>query len=52
MTSPLIGHNASLAVRARSIRRNALLMGKVQGQGYIAQALDFADVLAVLYSTL
>lgn len=49
MTSPLIGHNASLAARARAIRRNALLMGKVQGQGYIAQALDFADVLAVLY---
>lgn len=49
MTTPLIGHNASLEERARAIRRNALLMGKVQGQGYIAQALDFADVLAVLY---
>lgn len=49
MTFPQIGHNASLAERARSIRRNALVMGKVQGQGYIAQALDFADVLAVLY---
>jgi NAD(P)-dependent dehydrogenase (short-subunit alcohol dehydrogenase family) len=30
-------------------RRNALRMGEVQGQGYIAQALDIADVLAVAY---
>lgn len=48
-SSDLIGHNISLIDRARAIRRNALSMGKVQGQGYIAQALDFADVLAVLY---
>lgn len=39
----------SLAERAYRIRRNALLMGEVQGQGYIAQALDIADVLAVSY---
>jgi transketolase len=39
----------TLAQRARNIRRNALLMGEVQGQGYIAQALDIADVLAVAY---
>jgi transketolase len=43
------GHNKELADRAWKIRRNALLMGEVQGQGYIAQALDIADVLAVAY---
>jgi transketolase len=41
--------NRSLAERARAIRRYALRMGEVQGQGYIAQALDIADVLAVAY---
>ncbi|KPL54694.1 transketolase [Prosthecomicrobium hirschii] len=41
--------NTSLADRAYRIRRNAVLMGEVQGQGYIAQALDIADVLAVAY---
>lgn len=41
--------NVSLAERAFRIRRNALRMGKVQGQGYIAQALGVADVLAVSY---
>lgn len=41
--------NVSLAERAYRIRRNALRMGEVQGQGYIAQALDIADVLAVAY---
>jgi transketolase len=41
--------NVSLAERAYRIRRNALRMGKVQGQGYIAQALGIADVLAVSY---
>ncbi|WP_337271301.1 transketolase [Oryzifoliimicrobium ureilyticus] len=44
-----IGHNISLAERARRIRRHALRMGEVQGQGYIAQALGIADVLAVSY---
>ncbi|PTM61609.1 transketolase [Phreatobacter oligotrophus] len=43
------GHNKELAERAYRIRRNAVLMGEVQGQGYIAQALDIADVLAVAY---
>ena len=38
-----------LAERAHNIRRNALRMGEVQGQGYIAQALDISDVLAVAY---
>ncbi|MGI4801373.1 MAG: transketolase [Janthinobacterium lividum] len=41
--------NVSLAERALRIRRNALRMGEVQGQGYIAQALGIADVLAVSY---
>jgi transketolase len=41
--------NVSLADRASRIRRNALRMGEVQGQGYIAQALGIADVLAVAY---
>ncbi len=40
---------AKLAERAYHIRRNALLMGEVQGQGYVGQALDIADVLAVAY---
>ncbi len=39
----------ALAERAYRIRRNAVRMGEVQGQGYIAQALDIADVLAVAY---
>jgi transketolase len=39
----------SLAQRAYRIRRHALRMGEVQGQGYIGQALDIADVLAVAY---
>ena len=41
--------NVSLEERAYRIRRNALRMGEVQGQGYIAQALGVADVLAVAY---
>jgi transketolase len=41
--------NKTLADRAYHIRRNALRMGEVQGQGYIAQALDISDVLAVAY---
>ncbi|MCI4663707.1 MAG: transketolase [Neomegalonema sp.] len=39
----------SLALRAWNIRRKALLMGQVQGQGYIGQALGVADVLAACY---
>src|SRR6185503_17554966 len=38
-----------LASRAYRIRRYALRMGEVQGQGYIGQALGWADVLAVAY---
>lgn len=44
-----IGHNRALDERAYRIRRHALRMGAVQGQGYIAQALGIADVLAVSY---
>ncbi|QEM83151.1 transketolase [Halomonas binhaiensis] len=38
-----------LKQHAYRIRRNALLMGEVQGQGYVGQALGVADVLAVAY---
>lgn len=44
-----VSSNASLDQRAWNIRRKALLMGEVQGQGYIGQALGIADVLAVSY---
>jgi transketolase len=46
MTSTL----ETLRDSAYRIRRNALLMGEVQGQGYVGQALGYADVLAVAYS--
>ena len=49
MTTTLVGHNRPLYEKAQAIRRTALEMGKVQGQGYIAQALDVADILAVAY---
>jgi transketolase len=39
----------TLQERAYRIRRFALRMGEVQGQGYIGQALGWADVLAVAY---
>jgi transketolase len=39
----------ALAQCAHRIRRYALRMGEVQGQGYIGQALGWADVLAVAY---
>ena len=41
--------NVSLEMRAWNIRRKALLMAEVQGQGYIGQALGVADVLAASY---
>ncbi len=40
---------AALKQRAKNIRRLALRMGEVQGQGYIGQALGMADILAVAY---
>jgi transketolase len=41
--------NMSLPRRAWEIRRKAVRMGEVQGQGYVGQALGIADVLAVSY---
>ena len=40
---------SALSERAYRIRRYALRMGEVQGQGYIGQALGWADVLATAY---
>ncbi len=40
----------SLEERAYRIRRNALRMGEVQGQGYIGQALGAADMMAAVYA--
>ena len=40
---------ARLRESAYRIRRHALDMGEVQGQGYVGQALGVADILAVLY---
>jgi transketolase len=48
-TTTTLANEPSLEERAYRIRRNALRMGEVQGQGYIAQALGVADVLAVSY---
>ncbi|MDO5639806.1 MAG: transketolase [Neisseria sp.] len=39
----------TLREHARNIRRYAVKMGEVQGQGYVGQALGYADVLAVAY---
>lgn len=41
---------ADLASAAWRIRRLAVRMGEVQGQGYVGQALGYADVLAVAYA--
>src|SRR4249919_2197620 len=49
MSTNTLVNAPTLAQRARNMRRNALRMGEVQGQGYIAQALDISDVLAVAY---
>ncbi|MEK8052971.1 transketolase [Ideonella sp. DXS22W] len=40
---------SALAACAHRIRRYAVRMGDVQGQGYVGQALGYADVLAVAY---
>ncbi len=40
---------SELARCAWRIRRFAVRMGEVQGQGYVGQALGYADVLAVAY---
>ncbi len=44
-----ISNQAQLAKGAYRIRRFALQMGEVQGQGYVGQALGYADVLATAY---
>ena len=44
-----INQQRSLVERAYRIRRFALQMGEIQGQGYIGQALGYADVLATAY---
>lgn len=49
MSTTVTADRAKLAERAYRIRRNSVLMGEVQGQGYVAQALDVADILAVAY---
>ena len=49
LDTPALQNSISLAERAYRVRRNALRMGEVQGQGYIAQALGIADVLAAAY---
>ena len=41
--------HAALKSAAYRIRRYALRMGEVQGQGYVGQALGMADILAVAY---
>src|SRR6201984_812038 len=49
MITKTFANAPTLAERAHNIRRHALRMGEVQGQGYIAQALDISDVLATAY---
>jgi transketolase len=47
--NPSFTPSTTLAERAHNIRRHALRMGQVQGQGYVGQALGAADLLAVSY---
>ena len=47
--NPSPASTTTLAERAHNIRRHALRMGQVQGQGYVGQALGAADLLAVSY---
>ncbi|MDQ4491606.1 transketolase [Sinomonas sp. ASV486] len=51
-THPGGGVERRTAVEAAAyrIRRNALFMGEVQGQGYVGQALGAADILATVYA--
>lgn len=48
-SSAAAGRIDALRAAAWRIRRLAVRMGEVQGQGYIGQALGWADVLAVAY---
>lgn len=45
----LPAHLRELQACAHNIRRHALRMAAIQGQGYVGQALGIADVLAVAY---
>ena len=47
--NPSSAASITLVERAHNIRRHALKMGQVQGQGYVGQALGAADLLAVSY---
>lgn len=49
MTEPEVTTTERLEQHAYRIRRYALQMGEVQGQGYIGQALGLADMLAVAW---
>ncbi len=49
MHTSLSPDHALVAESAYRIRRFALRMGEVQGQGYVGQALGYADVLATAY---
>ncbi len=49
MHASLSPDHARVAEAAYRIRRFALRMGEVQGQGYVGQALGYADVLATAY---
>ena len=42
-------NDQALISSAYRIRRYAVQMGEIQGQGYVGQALGYADVLAVAY---
>lgn len=45
----MLSTNTTLQDHAYHIRRFALRMGEVQGQGYIGQALGIADIMTVAY---
>ena len=54
MSSPTVaidpGRLKNIREAAYRIRQHAITQAELQGQGYIGQALDLADILAVLYT--
>ena len=48
-TPPPIGPEHALRQRAHALRRHMLRMARGKGQGYLAQGLGIADLLAALY---
>jgi transketolase len=48
-TTGMAERRAAVEAAAHRIRRHALFMGEVQGQGYVGQALGAADILATVY---